>query len=658
MSNPYLTPNELFSLWNEFIISGRLRHTDMQMEIAKSWERSRQAGVHPYNCIDLPQHTQENYDPPAHISPDLMAAASPVMDEVYESLKGVGFRVIMADAQGYTIKIISDSDNNTPFSWSEKAIGTNAIGTAIQIKKPVQISGIEHYCYHMHDLTSSATPIIDDKGNLLMVLALTGPLSEDHTRVLSMLLKAAEKIVNRLTILTTNRQLKTYVERLTNIINTISDGVIIFTTDGLIEHINPAMEKILDQKESQLVGTPLQNLFDSKGYLTKKMLSDGTPYNDMEVSMDTPQGKVDFLASARPNLDGKGNIIGGMIVLQSLDRIQNLVSRYYGGQAQYTFQDIIGKSKAIRDTITIARLASLNQSHVLLQGESGTGKEIFAQSIHNASRRHRGPFLAINCGAIPKELIGSELFGYVEGAFTGAKRGGSPGKFEMASGGTIFLDEIGDMPLELQVALLRVLQNKRVTRIGDAREIPVDVRVICATNKNLYEEIEKGNFREDLYYRLNVISIKIPPLRERREDIPLLVNYCLDELDQDNAYINSIRKPEIMDYLKQYHWPGNVRELQNVIERLVCIAAQHSISVNDLPPEIFSPTDDKTSPSPTSPPGELSSEPKRKNLFAETECEQIKNLLLKYNGNKSQVAKKIGFSRTTLYRKIKLYNIE
>ena len=212
-----------------------------------------------------------------------------------------------------------------------------------------------------------------------------------------------------------------------------------------------------------------------------------------------------------------------------MENIHLLVNRFSGARANYTFKDIVTNSPSMEEAIHLAKMAAVSMSNVLLEGESGTGKEVFAQAIHSESQRRNGPFVAVNCGAIPRELIGSELFGYTEGAFTGARKGGKLGKFELATGGTLFLDEIGDMPLEQQVSLLRVLQEKNITRIGDSRIIPVDVRVICATNKNLWQEVEAGNFRADLYYRLNVINITIPPSGSGRK-ILFLFDYFLSKI--------------------------------------------------------------------------------------------------------------------------------
>lgn len=646
--------NKLYSVWNHFIESGELTPNLLDPFIADSWQRSREAGVNPHRCSNCKSHLE--VDTISNLPAELVKAAYPVVEEVYDSVRGSGFRVCLVDANGYIIYSIPQLDATVNINWTESSVGTNAIGTAIVTRESLQIIGIEHYCYDFHNLTTTAAPIFDRNGNLLTVLALIGPSSEDHSHVLTMLVKAAGKMVDRFKILAKNRQLKTYNQRLTNIFNMMSDGVIIFSSDGTIDLVNPAVEHILGRPAGDIIGTTLQNLLDARPGSIEDFMLKGNSFSDVEVFMDGPQGKIHCLASGNFSRNEDGKVDSGMMVLQNMDRINRLVSRFTGARAQYKFNDIIGNSAPLMESINIARMATMNNSNVLLTGESGTGKEVFAQAIHNASFRHKGPFVAINCGAIPRELVASELFGYVEGAFTGAKRGGSIGKFEMASGGTIFLDEIGDMPFELQVALLRVLQNRRVTRIGDSKEIPVDVRVICATNKDLRSEIEQGNFREDLYYRLNVISINIPPLRERADDIPQLVKHFLGQLGRRNENVLSILEPEIIDKLKRYDWPGNVRELQNVVERLVCTASQNRVTSGDLPPEIISSecfyAGEELQASPVT-----MYKQKRKQMLAEEESQQIISLLQKHQGNITRVAEETGFSRMTIYRKMKLYNI-
>lgn len=245
----------------------------------------------------------------------------------------------------------------------------------------------------------------------------------------------------------------------------------------------------------------------------------------------------------------------------------------------------IGRSEAIKKVFKLIEKVAKTDSTVLIYGESGTGKELVARAIHRKSPRAKKPLVPVNCGAIPSDLIESELFGYVKGAFTGAYAN-RPGRFEVADGGSIFLDEIGELPLNLQVKLLRVIQEKTFERVGDTKQIRVDVRIIAATNKDLEEEVKKGRFREDLYYRLNVIPIYVPPLRERREDIPLLVEYFLEKFNREKGLsIKGIEK-EVVDALVEYSWPGNVRELENIIERMMVLAEGDVITLDDLPEKI------------------------------------------------------------------------
>jgi transcriptional regulator with PAS, ATPase and Fis domain len=318
----------------------------------------------------------------------------------------------------------------------------------------------------------------------------------------------------------------------------------------------------------------------------------------------------------------------------------------------------------LKKSIEVAKAAAANMSNVLLQGESGTGKEVFAQAIHNASDRRNDPFVALNCAALPRELVGSELFGYEEGAFTGAKRGGRPGKFELASGGTLLLDEIGDMPLDQQGSLLRAIQEKAVVRIGGDRLIKVDVRIIAATNQDLLGLVEQGRFRRDLYYRLNVIQITVPPLRERRQDIELLFRYFLDDMAAEAGTSVKGLDPEVTRCLIRYNWPGNIRELQNVVERLVLIARDGQIVPEHLPPEVLFGSKEHRSEgwewgprSVLSVSPDLSNRETRKRHLIDREKEDIMQALDTHGGNVAKTAQALGISRNTLYRKMKSYQI-
>lgn len=630
----------------------------LQPEIASSWERSSKAAVNRCgkgNSCFAPRANNKS----VMEYPELVDIALFTMGDIYKSIKGTGFHVLLADEEGWIIESIPPWKPSWFNNWGEEVLGTNAIGTSIEIQQAIQITGSEHYHNELRNLTTSAVPIFDQNGALTLVLALIGPSDEDHSRVLSMLHKAVKIIVNKWRVVQQDRQLFLYSNRLRDIFNLMFDGVIIVNETGKIEDMNQAACKILGKKATELTATALKKIFAGKSAFSK-MLQTGVPFSDIELLSDCPTGRIHCLASGQPSHDDKGNITGGIIILHNIDRVHRMVNSVCGTHAELNFHDIIGNSKALKATIDIARIAADNINNVLLHGESGTGKEIFAQAIHNESSRCNGPFIAINCGAIPRELIGSELFGYVDGAFTGARRGGKAGKFEMAAGGTLFLDEIGDMPLDQQVVLLRVLQDKLVTRIGDSKAIPVDVRILCASNKDLLKEVEKGNFRQDLYYRLNVISIMIPPLRDRKEDIPLLMKHYLLQLGVEDAIINSLMKPEIMRYLTNYCWPGNVRELQNVVERLAITAGSDPVTTADLPAEICmvkpagQTEDDSHRLAPDAP---VSYAEKKKQFIAEQESELIISMLKRHRGKITDVAKAMGFSRTTLYRKLELYHI-
>lgn len=373
----------------------------------------------------------------------------------------------------------------------------------------------------------------------------------------------------------------------------------------------------------------------------------------------TPHGTLPLLASGTPILGKERTFERGIIIFRPLKEIHKLVNRISGARATFHFEDIITGSPEMLRLIERLKSSPSSMSNILIIGESGTGKELIAQAVHNVSPRRRGPFIAVNCGAIPRELIGSELFGYAEGAFTGAKKGGNPGKFELANGGTIFLDEIGDLPFDQQATLLRVVQERSITRIGGREIIPVDVRIICATNKDLSLEMNRGRFRHDLYYRLNVISVKIPPLRERTNDVLLLFKYFLKKAElQTNKKVKKFDH-DVEKYLILYDWPGNVRELQNVVECMVNNMYDSNLEFEHLPTEIRNYSPELTSSTLLRQTDGISSVTMRearalgRRLATTTEKNQINELLIKHGGNITRIAREIGVARSTIYKKMK-----
>lgn len=656
--------NKLTESWRRFIASGNMELNVIRPEILQSWQRCYDARVDPYDGTSHLILKQYELEQLRIRNVELMEVAWQFMLRLYEFVAGSGFVVFLSDERGFIMESIGDyeilddaSKVNliTGTGWMEEEVGTNGIGTALKLRRPVQVSGQEHYCEMLHTWTCSAAPIFNDDRQVIGVLQMSGPSSAAHLHTLGMVVAAVEAIQDQLRIKQQNQALTVLNSSLQNIFETMSDGAIIVDRQGIIKQINPVGEQILGYN---LIGRSIEYLF-GKTPQTAGVLESGKAYTDVEVRVDTPKNYFHCLVTGKPIKDEKGNVTGGVIFFNPINKIKRLINRFSGAQATFHFEDIIGVSSILKEAVQLAAQAASNVSNVLIVGESGTGKELFAQAIHNYSPGQKGPFVALNCAAIPRELIASELFGYSEGAFTGARRGGRPGKFEMASGGTLFLDEIGDMPLDQQVTLLRVLQERVITRIGGDQVIPVDVRVICATNKNLQDEVRKGNFREDLYYRLNVILVAVPPLRERKEDISLLFNYLLKKIAEKlHTRIDSVQ-PEIIECLQNYSWPGNVRELENVVEKMINNTTGTVLAFEHLPREIAGMQQASSAPaepawaSPAT--GAGNNGGGMTGLLAERNT--IMELLVRHNGNISRVAKEMRVSRNTVYRKMQFYNI-
>ena len=387
-------------------------------------------------------------------------------------------------------------------------------------------------------------------------------------------------------------------EVLNAIIESSFDGLFITDRNGYILRANQALERITGFEPGTLVGQNIEVLV-KKGIVAQEAASLGISTDQPCTSMQTtPEGKA-ILWTGSPVFDEDGRVtrivynVRDMTELtrleQKLEQARSL-SQHYESQLktlklQYVGSDrLVVGSAAMRKLIEMVVRVGQVDSTVLITGESGTGKELIAETIHNNSRRREGPFIKVNCGAIPEHLLESELFGYEAGAFTGARREGKAGYFEMADGGTLFLDEIGELPLNLQVKLLRVLQSKEVTRVGSTRPTRVDARILAGTNRNLEEMVQNKQFREDLYYRLNVIPLYVPPLRERKEEIPLLVVHFVKLINQKYE-MNKRFSPEAIEVLMKYDWPGNVRELENLVERLLVTCSGDIVKVEDLPPQ-------------------------------------------------------------------------
>ncbi|WP_242868820.1 sigma-54-dependent Fis family transcriptional regulator [Desulfotomaculum copahuensis] len=626
--------------------------------IVESWERCAREKVNPADGCSRLILEQRQLQDLQEENRQLITIARPFMQKIYRFVAGSRFIVVLTDGRGCVMERFGDAGvldeaaaiNFVPGAcWSEEQVGTNAMGTALKVGKPVQVAGPEHFCLKHHPWTCSAAPIFDQQGRVTGTLDLSGPVEATHQHTLGMVVAAAEAIAMQMHTWQLNNELTVLNKHLINIFHGITDGVLIINRLGKIIDLNPAGERMLGKRLEEMAGRPVQSFFGcERGGQALQHLS-----GEEELVFHHGRLPQYFRALGEPVTDVRGKLLGTIIILRPVGGKVQILKPAVERNKPFTFEAITGKSKAIRKTLAQASLVAATAANVLLLGETGTGKELLARAIHNHSRRRGDPFVAVNCGAIPRELAGSELFGYEGGAFTGARRDGQPGKFELASGGTIFLDEIGEMPLEQQVVLLRILEEKMVTRVGGIRAIPVDVRVICATNKNLLEEVEKGAFRRDLYYRLNVISIVIPPLRDRPGDIMLLFEHFLAAKGRELQVTFKVA-PEIKEYLQKYDWPGNVRELQNVVERMTTLATGGAIGTAHLPAEIYNYLRSAV----CRPVSEAAlNRRQRKEEAAEQEKRKILLTLNKNGGNVSRTAGELSFSRSTLYRKMRRYGI-
>lgn len=457
------------------------------------------------------------------------------------------------------------------------------------------------------------------------------------------------------------------------IIHLLAERLVVVDREGIILYINEAYCEFLGTTVEEALGKPVNEVIEN----TRMHIVAKT--GQKELAAVHPINGSEMIANRYPLVEND-EVVGavGNVMFRNPEewrmyksKIQHLVEelKYYKTKVQadyegkYRFQNLVGNSSLFASAKKLAERVSESASSVLITGESGTGKELFAHSIHNHSQRSGMPFVAINCASIPEHLLESELFGYEEGAFTGAKKGGKKGLFEIANNGTLFLDEIGDMPLSMQSKLLRVLQEREVQRVGGQKSIPVDVRIIAATHRDLDKMVSQGKFRQDLYYRLNVIKIEIPPLRKRKEDIEQVALSLLRKLEGKFYKKGITLSAEVKGKLIQHSWPGNIRELENVMERCINVLDGRIIEVEHLPLYLKDQESGRSvekinnkipvfkadmSPIPVQ---------SLKELLASVEKQAIENALVQTNGNKLEAAKRLEISKTNFYEKCKTYKL-
>lgn len=439
--------------------------------------------------------------------------------------------------------------------------------------------------------------------------------------------------------------------RLEAVVDAVYEGVVAVNSEGMVTHFNQSAERLFGAKKEHVVGKDAKVILPTLPL--EEVLQEGKGFNSREVFFNFGGRRLHLLSTARPIKVENSPIAGVVATFRDFKETQRLAYEIMSTQEMIDFEDLVGVSKSFADVKSKAVKISSGNLTILIVGESGTGKEVFARAIHANGPHGHKPFVSINCGAIPENLLETELFGYDEGAFPGARRGGKQGKFELANGGTIFLDEIGNLSLYLQAKLLRYLQDRRIERVGGTRMIPIDVRVIAATNNDLQEMVRKNLFRDELYYSLSVIPLVIPPLRERPEDIPLLLDYYMKRFSK--LLGKDIRgfSDEAMKACVKYYWPGNVRELVYAVEYAINLEENTLVSLESLTPEIREEARKKTRDG-------IAGDGRLLQL-AQMEKEAITAALDRFGWNdegKVRAARALGISRATIYRKIQRYGLK
>lgn len=604
--------------------------------IKESHERCRKLGLDKEQVYSHKIISDANLQKILVKNRNMIMTALPFIEELIKFTRGSDFFAFLTDNEGCILSALGDEKilseaftlKMIPGAYmNEESVGTNAMSYVIKTGNPVQLTGEDHYINAYKRWTCSAAPIKDNQGNIIGVIDLTGYTKNVHPHTLGIVVaiaKAIEEIIRS--------KVQSEYSVIKNFLNIINEGIIFTDEQGNIKMYNDLAAEMFT-KDNKLNADNIKQLI-SDWHQIKSML-DINKNIIKNININSLKDNILCSLEVRKIYCEQGDCFEIVHMLKEIERPNGLTFSAH----KYNFDKIIGEDDNFIKIVEYAKKIADSSSTVLIVGESGTGKELFAQSIHNYSSRNNSPLIAINCGAIPEQLIESELFGYEDGAFTGAKKGGNPGKFELADGGTILLDEIGEMPLDMQVKLLRVLEEGFITRLGGKRPIPVDVRIIASTNKDLEGEVGSGKFRKDLYYRLNVLPLYVPPLRERKGDIRILTDHFMNKISRDlNKNKINITNENLL-LMEKYDWPGNIRELQNIIELI--------INTEAFPTNYFTKKEQSIH------------ENHEENMDIDSvEKEHLIKIIKRCNGNITHSADILGIRRNTLYNKIKKYNIK
>ncbi len=676
--DPAVQQKELLQAWRAFIETGIVDPAVVPSHIASSWERSYRNNVDPFHC------DQSDADDPTIFAARifdrqyLLYLAEPFMERIYASLDPERYLVALYDAAGYHLLRmgrIAEFEKAGGFHlesgvcFEEERMGTCGFSLVKTMRRPISIAGCEHYAAFLHRIVGSYAPIYCPlHGNFLGVIGIAGAatMPSDHTLVT--VAAAALAIENQIRVERSRRDTSVTDELLLTVIDNLSLGVFFTDGGGRICEMNRRAKAIFGLSAEDVRGRFVAEAISFPAI--RELFARVRQGRERENRETTVRIKGEnCLVSAQ--WIGKNDQAGGGVLCQvkrardpsyALREPAKVAHLSAGGgrggapvredshHGNATFDDIIGSTPRMNEIRNLVRWAARSQANVILEGESGTGKEVFAHVIHNESSRRSGPFVVINCSAIPSQLMESILFGHEKGSFTGAIQT-RIGKFELADGGTIFLDEIAEMPLDMQVKLLRVLEERTIERVGGKRPIPIDIRIITATNRQLAQEVKANRFRDDLFYRLNVLRIVLPPLRNRKDEIYQLVPFFIRKI----APMFDKKVDEISQgyyaALVNYPWPGNIRELRNAVEYSLAIL-DGTVLLEEHVLGFFRQGSPESPPrvEETIPAGAF---PHRRRNLEEEAMEAIRNAIEDAKGNKLRAAKNLSISRATLYRYLK-----
>ena len=627
-----------------FFSNGEIPPT-VRAEIAESWRRCKKAGMSEAREKLLYLEGSE-LDWLLKRNRFLINVASPVIRYVYENLTSASCLCIIyiTDNEGVVLEclhsdalddILASTGLRVGAKWQEATVGTNAISLALRHNRTFRTYAPEHYLA-AHTLINCVSALIhNNDGEVVGTITLSYYREYCNDFLLAILSTAARLIENELLNMR-------YLGIVNYVLNDASEGVLILDSKLRVIQTNKKLLQLIKEGSSQATSIDIKMLFkdlDFEAIARGEEIHVEAKETFLSYKNVCIRVKIDVY-----RIDTYGTADGYVVICRDIGDIISLSQQFVGTPGNYRFETIVTQDPCMRRLIGECKRVAANKCPILLEGESGTGKEVFAQSIHNASDRAAGPFIAVNCAALPIDLVESELFGYEKGAFTDGLATGRAGKFELANGGTIFLDEIGELPLDVQAKLLRVLDNYRITRIGGKTEKALDVRILAATNRDLFAQVQNKDFREDLYYRINVMNFRLPSLDQRRGDIPLLISHFIDRLNIENRGISKCMGADCVSTLCARRWKGNVRELQNIVTRAYYLCNDLTITGAYLPADFAEPAPESIAEN-----GPLT----RSGM----EREVMRRALDMNRGAVALAAEQAGMSRATFYRKMKEYRL-